>query len=190
MAIRYYVRVSSIEQKTDRQLVAYSEADKVYIDKMSGATKNRPQLQAMLEELQAGDLVVAKSFDRLSRSTIDLLQIVQEIKDKGAGLKILDMNIDTTTPQGELFLTIMAGLAQFERKTIKARTIEGIQIAKTKGKYKGRAKGAISLKGEPLARFKKFYSLGMNKSDMAKEFNVSRPTVYKWIEELKERGEI
>jgi DNA invertase Pin-like site-specific DNA recombinase len=115
---------------------------------------------------------------------------VQEIKDKGAGLKILDMNIDTTTPQGELFLTIMAGLAQFERKTIKARTIEGIQIAKTKGKYKGRAKGAISLKGEPLARFKKFYSLGMNKSDMAKEFNVSRPTVYKWIEELKERGEI
>jgi DNA invertase Pin-like site-specific DNA recombinase len=190
MAKRYYVRVSTQDQKIDRQLVAYSEADFVYIDKMSGAERNRPQLQKMLAELQAGDLVIAKSFDRLSRSTIDLLQIVQEIKDKGAGIKILDMNIDTTTPYGELFLTIMAGLAQFERTTIKNRTIEGIEVAKGKGKYTGRQKGAIALKGEPLARFVKFYNLGMNKSDLAKEFNVTRATIYKWIDVLQARGEI
>jgi DNA invertase Pin-like site-specific DNA recombinase len=100
------------------------------------------------------------------------------------------MNIDTTTPYGELFLTIMAGLAQFERTTIKNRTIEGIEVAKGKGKYTGRQKGAIALKGEPLARFVKFYNLGMNKSDLAKEFNVTRATIYKWIDVLQARGEI
>ena len=91
MAIRYYVRVSSMEQKTDRQLTAYDGADKVYIDKMTGATKDRPQLQAMLEDLKSGDVVVVKSIDRLSRSTKDLLDIVDTIKEQGAGLKILDM---------------------------------------------------------------------------------------------------
>lgn len=187
---RYYVRVSSIEQKTDRQLQAYDGADMVYIDKMTGATKNRPQLQAMLDELQAGDIVIVKSLDRLSRSTKDLLDIVDVIKDKGAFLQVLDMNIDTSTPQGEFFLTVMGAISTLERKTIKERTKEGIAIAKTKGKYTGRKNGSISLKGDALKRFKRFYGLNMNKAELAKEFGVSRPTIYKWIEELKARGEI
>ena len=188
--IRYYVRVSSMEQKTDRQLMAYEGADKVYIDKMTGATKDRPNLQGMLDELEAGDVVVVKSIDRLSRSTKDLLDIVDTIKAKGAGLRILDMNIDTSDKLGEFFLTVLGAIGQLERKTIKERTREGIAIAKTKGKYTGRQKGAIALKGEALERFKRFYGLGMNKAELAKEFNVSRPTIYKWIEELKERGAI
>ena len=190
MAIRYYVRVSSMEQKTDRQLLAYEEADRVYVDKMTGATKDRPQLQAMLEDLKAGDVVVVKSLDRLSRSTRDLLDIAEIVKEKEAGLRILDLNIDTTTPAGECVMTIIGAIGQMERKTIKERTREGIAIAKTKGKYTGRQKGAIALKGDALERFKRFYDLGMKKSDMAKEFNVSRPTIYKWIDELKKRGEI
>ena len=190
MAIRYYVRVSSMEQKTDRQLLAYEEADRVYVDKMTGATKDRPQLQAMLEELEAGDVVVVKSIDRLSRSTKDLLDIVDTIKEQGAGLRILDMKIDTSDKLGEFFLTVLGAIGQLERKTIKERTREGIAIAKTKGKYTGRKKGAIALKGDALERFKRFYDLGMKKSDMAKEFQVSRPTIYKWIDELKARGEI
>lgn len=190
MAIRYYVRVSSMEQKTDRQLLAYEEADRVYVDKMTGATKDRPQLQAMLNDLKSGDVVVVKSIDRLSRSTKDLLDIVDTIKEQGAGLRILDMKIDTSDKLGEFFLTVLGAIGQLERKTIKERTREGIAIAKTKGKYTGRKKGAIALKGDALERFKRFYGLGMNKSDIAKEFNVSRPTIYKWIEELKARGEI
>lgn len=190
MAMRYYVRVSSMEQKTDRQLLAYEGADRVYVDKMTGATKDRPQLQAMLNDLKRGDVVVVKSIDRLSRSTKDLLDIVDTIKEQGAGLKILDMNIDTSDKLGEFFLTVLGAIGQLERKTIKERTREGIAIAKTKGKYTGRKKGAIALKGDALERFKRFYGLGMNKSELAKEFNVSRPTVYKWIDELKERGEI
>ena len=190
MAIRYYVRVSSMEQKTDRQLLAYEEADRVYVDKMTGATKDRPQLQAMLEDLKSGDVVVVKSIDRLSRSVRDLLDIWDTIKAKGAGLKILDASIDTTETLGEFFVKFLGLMGELERKTIKERTREGIAIAKTKGKYTGRQKGAIALKGDALERFKRFYDLGMKKSDMAKEFNVSRPTIYKWIDELKKRGEI
>lgn len=188
--IRYYVRVSSMEQKTDRQLMAYEGADKIYIDKMTGATKDRPNLQAMLDELEAGDIVVVKSLDRLSRSTKDLLDIAEIIRTTGAGLRILDLNIDTTTAAGECVMTIIGAIGQMERKTIKERTKEGIAIAKTKGKYTGRQKGAIALKGDALERFKRFYGLGMNKAELAKEFGVSRPTIYKWIGELKERGAI
>ena len=190
MATRYYVRVSSMEQKTDRQLLAYDGADTTYIDKMTGATRNRPQLEALLKDLQEGDTVVVKSLDRLSRSTKDLLEIVEQIKKVGAGLKILDLAVDTNTPMGEFFLTIMGAIGQLERKTIKERTKEGISIAKSKNVYKGRQKGAIALKGDSLDRFKKFYAKGFNVSDLAKECNVSRPTVYKWLEVLKDRKEI
>ena len=193
MAIRYYVRVSSMEQKTDRQLLAYEEADRVYVDKMTGATKDRPQLQAMLEDLEAGDVVVARSIDRLSRSTKDLLEIVDTVTGKGATLKVIDFSgttLDTSDKLGEFFLTVLGAIGQLERKTIKERTNEGIAIAKTKGKYTGRQKGAIALKGDALERFKRFYDLGMKKSELAKEFNVSRPTIYKWIDELKKRGGI
>ena len=82
--IRYYVRVSTIEQKLDRQLIAYNKADLQYIDKMSGANKERLELQRLLNDLQSGDTVVVKSLDRLSRSTKDLLELVEIIKDKGA----------------------------------------------------------------------------------------------------------
>lgn len=190
MATRYYVRVSSMEQKVDRQLLAYTGADKLYIDKMSGATRQRPQLEALLQEVQAGDTIVVKSIDRLSRSTKDLLEIVEQVKNAGAYLKVLDLNIDTNTPTGEFFLTVLGAIGQLERKTIKERTKEGISIAKTKGRYSGRQQGAIALKGEALARFKKLYKLGMNKSELADEFNVSRPTIYKWIQTLKDRKEI
>lgn len=191
--IRYYVRVSSMEQKTDRQLLAYEGADKIYIDKMTGATKDRPRLQELLGDLSENDVVVAKSIDRLSRSTKDLLEIVDTITTKGATLKILDFSgitLDTSDKLGEFFLTVLGAIGQLERKTIKERTHEGIAIAKAKGKYTGRHKGAISLKGEALERFKRFYELGMKKAELAKEFGVSRPTIYNWIDELTARGTI
>lgn len=190
MATRYYVRVSSMEQKVDRQLLAYDGADETYIDKMSGATKDRPHLQAMLADLQEGDVVVVKSLDRLSRSTKDLLEIAEQIHSAGAGLRILNLGIDTCTTSGKCVMTILGAIAEMERSTIKERTQEGIAIAKEKGKYKGRQKGAIALNGDSLARFKRFYNKGFNVSDLSREFNVSRPTIYKWIEVLKQRKEI
>lgn len=190
MPTKYYVRVSSMEQKVDRQLLAYDGADETYIDKMSGATKERPRLQAMLADLQEGDVVVVKSLDRLSRSTKDLLEIAEQIQASGAGLRILNLGIDTTTASGKCVMTILGAIAEMERSTIKERTQEGIAIAKKAGKYRGRQKGAIALNGDSLTRFKRFYSKGFNVSDLSREFNVSRPTIYKWIEVLKQRKEI
>lgn len=189
--IRYYVRVSSMDQKIDRQLLAYDKADRTYVDKMSGIKRDRPELERMLADLQAGDTVVVKSIDRLSRSTKDLLDIVEQIRAAQANLHILDLNIDTSTPMGECVLTILGAIAELDRKTIKERTAEGIAIAKSQGKYKGRKRCAISLRDdEAIRRFKIFYNSGLTKTDIAREFSVSRTTVYKWIEELKRRGTI
>lgn len=188
--IRYYVRVSTIEQKLDRQLLAYTEADVVYKDKFSGKTKDRPSLKKLLEDLQEGDIVVVKSLDRLSRSTLDLLDIVEEIERKKASIKILDTNIDTSGPMGRFFITLLGAVAELERANIRQRQLEGIAIAKEKGIYRGRKPGSISINGESLQRFKKFYKLGMNKTDLSKEFGVPRATIYNWIKTLKERGEI
>lgn len=188
--IKYYVRVSTVEQKLDRQLLAYDKADVVYSDKVSGKDKERPQLKALLESLVPNDVVVVKSLDRLSRSTMDLLSISKEIESKGATLKVLDKDIDTSTPIGKFFLTIIGAVAELERENINQRVIEGVAIAKAEGKYKGRKKGSIELKGEQLERFKMFYKKGFNKTELSKEFGVPRSTIYNWEKILKEKKEI
>ncbi len=189
MAIRYYVRVSSMDQKVDRQLLACDDADFIYIDKMSGVSRDRPELARLFQDLQKDDIIVVKSIDRLSRSTKDLLDITENIKSAGANLKILDLNIDTSSPVGECVLTILGAIAQMERTTIRERTAEGIAIAKAQGKYLGRRFGAISLRSpEALARFKRLYKAGLSKAELAREFHVTRRTIYKWIDVLQVRG--
>lgn len=188
--IKYYVRVSTVEQKLDRQLLAYDKADIIYSDKVSGKDKERPQLKAMLEGLQKDDVVVVKSLDRLSRSTMDLLEIAKDIENKGATLKVLDKDIDTSTAIGKFFLTIIGAVAELERENIRARVLEGVAIAKEEGKYKGRKKGSIELKGESLNRFKQFHKKGFNKTELSKEFGVPRATIYRWEKVLKDRGEL
>lgn len=137
-----YARVSTEEQNEARQLHSFEgyaeKIKKVFIDKMSGKDTNRPQLQAMLDYVREGDVVVVSDFSRLARSTRDMLQIVQELTDKGVGLISLKENIDTDTPQGRFMLTVFAALAELERETILQRQREGIAIAKQQGKYKGR----------------------------------------------------
>lgn len=173
-------------KKIERQLLAYPNADFTYIDKMSGISHDRPELQRLLSDLRTGDVVVVKSIDRLSRSSHDLINISEHIKIAGANLKILDLNIDTSNPIGECVLTILGAIAQMERSTIKARTLEGIAIAKAQGKYTGRKIGAIALRSpESIERFKRLYKAGLSKSELAREFNVSRPTIYRWIEVKK-----
>ena len=188
MAVRYYVRVSTFDQKVDRQLLAYDKADFIYIDKMTGVSRDRPQLLRLLSDLREGDVVVVKSVDRLSRSTLDLLEISEKIKSANAHLKILDLNIDLSSPVGECVLTILGAVAQMERTTIMERTKEGIAIAKSQGKYTGRKSGAIALNSQSaIERFKRLYRAGLSKSELAREFNVTRPTIYNWIKTLKRR---
>lgn len=134
-----YIRVSTQEQNTARQEVSLQECDKLYIDKISGKdTENRPQLQAMMDYIREGDTVVVSEYSRFARNTRDLLTLVDRLKQKGVAFVSLKENIDTSTPQGELMMTIFAGLAEFERKQMLQRQAEGIAIAKQEGKYKGR----------------------------------------------------
>ena len=137
-----YARVSTEEQNEARQLASFRSFSepitRTFIDKCSGKNMNRPQLTAMLDYVREGDVVVVSDFSRLARSTKDMLQIVQELTDKGVGLISLKEHLDTDTPQGKFMLTVFAALAELERATILQRQREGIEIAKAQGKYKGR----------------------------------------------------
>lgn len=137
-----YARVSTEDQNEARQLESFrtfrEPISKTFIDKCSGKNMNRPQLKAMLDYVREGDVVVVSDFSRLARSTKDMLQIVQDLTDKGVGLISMKENLDTETPQGKFMLTVFAALAELERATILQRQREGIEIAKSEGKYKGR----------------------------------------------------
>ncbi len=115
---------------------------------------------------------MVNSLDRLSRSTIDLLEIAKEIEEKGATLKVLDKDIDRGTVIGKFLLTIIGAVAELERENINERVREGVAIVKAEGKYKG----SIELKGDSLNRFKMFF----NKTELSKEFGVPRVIIYRW----------
>lgn len=135
-----YVRVSTVEQNEGRQVEALKphHIDKWYIDKCSGKNTDRPQFRAMAEYIREGDTVFVEDFSRLSRSVADLLKILEDCKRKKIRLVSLKENTDTSTPTGELFVTIVAAINQFERRNILERQAEGIALAKQKGVYKGR----------------------------------------------------
>jgi len=134
-----YVRVSTQEQNTARQEISLSNCDKMFVEKVSGKdTEHRPQLKAMMEYVREGDTVIVSEYSRFARSTRDLLNLVDQLQKKGVTFVSLKENIDTSTPQGELMMTIFAGLAEFERKQMLQRQAEGIAVAKAAGKYTGR----------------------------------------------------
>ena len=136
----FYVRCSTIEQNEARQLKMAEEqnAEKVFVDKASGKNTNRTAFKEMMAFVRAGDTVVVESISRIARNTRDLLSIVSELTEKGVEFVSLKENIDTTTPQGRFMLTVFGALAELERENILERQREGIEIAKSEGKYKGR----------------------------------------------------
>ncbi len=135
-----YVRCSTIEQNEARQLKMMEEqkAEKVFTDKASGKNTDRKAFKEMMAFVRSGDMVIVESISRIARNTRDLLSIVSELTEKGVEFISLKENIDTTTPQGRFMLTVFGALAELERENILERQREGIEIAKTEGKYKGR----------------------------------------------------
>lgn len=182
-----YARVSTEEQNEARQLHSFEgyteKIKKVFIDKLSGKNTERPQLQAMLSYVREGDVVVVSEFSRLARSTRDMLQIVQELTDKGVGLISLKESVDTETPQGRFMLTIFAALAELERETILQRQREGIAIAKLQGKYKGRK--PLPFNEEKFrAECKKWRNGDQTAVATMKILNIKRNRFYTKVKEL------
>src|SRR5690348_5020197 len=142
-----YVRVSSFDQNTQRQLDGIP-LDKTFTDKASGKDTNRTQLQAALNHAREGDTLIVHSMDRLARNVEDMLRLVRELNDKGVSVEFVKENMTFTAgkedPRSTLMFTMLSAFAQFERALIKERQREGIALAKAKGNvYKGR-KPALS----------------------------------------------
>jgi DNA invertase Pin-like site-specific DNA recombinase len=148
---------------------------KVFKEKVSGAKTDRPELAKAIRRLESGDVLVITRLDRLARSTRDLLNVLDQIAERGAGFKSLkDTWADTTTPHGRLMLTVLGGLAEFERELIRARTGEGRKRAMAKGVKFGRPRKLTPhQRQEALQRL----AAGETQTDVARTFNVSGPTI-------------
>jgi DNA invertase Pin-like site-specific DNA recombinase len=142
-----YVRVSSADQNEDRQLDAMTalgiSPERVFIDKLSGKDKQRPQLLALMSEVQRGDKVIVESISRFARNTKDLLDLVEQLAAKGVEFVSQKEHIDTTTPTGKFMLTIFGAVAELERGHILQRQAEGIAAARRRGKHLGRPIKAV-----------------------------------------------
>lgn len=179
-----YVRVSTVEQNEERQIEGLKKyyIDKWYCEKVSAKDTNRPKLKEMLEFAREGDTIFIWDFSRLARSTKDLLNLVELMKSKGIHLKSIKENLDTNTPTGKLMLTMIGAINEFERENMLERQREGIVIAKSKGKYKGKKEINIENFANHYDRYMK---REVSKSKLAKELNISRPTLDKLIKKYE-----
>ncbi len=182
-----YARVSTEGQELTAQLeqLQAAEVDKVFQEKASGVKQDRPQLAAMLEHLRKDDTVIVCKLDRIARSTKHLLEIVDALEARGVAFKVLNINLDTTTPTGKLMLSMLAAIGQFEREMMLERQREGIRIAKEAGAYKGRKPTA---KGQ-AAKVLELIRQGKTKQAVADEVGIGVASVYRIMQENKKNGE-
>lgn len=179
-----YARVSTREQNLDRQIKALKEygCDTILEEKKTGKNMDRLQLQTLLNTVKAGDTVVVSELTRISRSTADLHNLVNELDAKGVTFKSLKESwIDTTTAHGRLVFTMLAGVAQFERELMLERQAEGIEVAKERGVKFGRKLD----KDANLARAVELYKEGKYPAgEIAKMCKMSRATLYRRLKDL------
>lgn len=179
-----YIRVSTVEQNEARQLEAMKSKgiEKYFTEKVSAKDTNRPQLQAMLDYVREGDTIYVHDFSRLARSTKDLLDITELLKAKGVHLVSNKENIDTSTPQGRLMLTMISAIYQFERENLLERQREGIAEAVKQGKYKG---GQVKKINDKTFNqyYQQYQSREINKVQFAKALGISRPTLDKILKD-------
>ena len=181
----FYVRCSTMEQNEARQLEIAEEqnAEKVFVDKASGKNTNRAAFKEMMAFVRADDTVVVESISRIARNTRDLLSIVSELTEKGVEFVSLKENIDTTTPQGRFMLTVFGALAELERENILERQREGIEIAKSEGKYKGR-KPIDYDEAQMKVLCKKWRTGEITATAAMKELGLKPNTFYRRVKEM------
>lgn len=181
-----YARVSTQDQNLDRQLdnLRAAGCERIFNEKMTGTKSDRPELRTMLLTLRSGDILVIDSFSRLSRSTKDLLDLVEKLTDMGVHLVSLKENLDTTTATGKLMLTMLSALSQFERDLIAERTVDGLKAARARGRCGGRPRiGSDKDRQQALAMYD---ANVMSNAEIAAHFNVSQSTLSRWIRSRKQ----
>ena len=183
-----YIRVSTFEQNEQRQLEAMEKhnIDKFFVEKVSGKDTNRPQLQSMLDFAREGDTIFIHDLSRLARSTKDLLNIVEQLQQKKVDLVSNKENIDTTSPCGKLMLTMIGAIAEFERANLLERQKEGIAIAKSEGKYKGRKKITFPEGWQEI--YDKYHTRQMTANESMQLLGLKRNTFYNLIKEYESQN--
>jgi DNA invertase Pin-like site-specific DNA recombinase len=174
-----YARVSTEDQDLTLQRAALKAVGclRIYEEKVSGAKRSRPELSRLLDQLRADDVVVVSRLDRLARSTRDLLEIAEQLKEAGAGLRSLhEPWADTTSAAGRMILTVFAGIAEFERELIHERTGSGRAAAKARGVRFGRP---TKLSGDQIKLAQRLIDEGRPIPEVAKILKVHRATLYR-----------
>lgn len=171
-----YVRVSTAEQNEARQreALAVRGIDKWFIEKASGKNTDRPEFQKMLDWVREGDTIYIHDLSRIARSTKDLLDLLDVLREKGVALVSDKESIDTSTATGKLLVTMVAAINEFERANLLERQREGIAIAKREGKYKGRK--AVTVPDLPR-HYERYQRREVSKAALARELGISRPTL-------------
>mgnify|MGYP001607934409 FL=1 len=185
-----YIRVSSTSQNPSRQFQQLNEIgmDIIFEEKVSGAAKDREQLQKMLEDLQEGDIIYVTDLTRITRSTQNLFELIDLIRRKKASLKSLKdtwLDLSEDNPYSQFLITVMAGVNQLERDLIRMRQREGIELAKKEGKFKGRLKKYHKNHAGMKYAVKLYKEGGMTVNQICEITNVSRASLYRRLSEGK-----
>lgn len=179
-----YARVSTKDQKLDLQIDALKKAgcEKIFSDVISGTSKERPNLNRMLEQIRKDDVIVIYKLDRLGRSLMHLVTLINDLMNKEIHLLSLNDNIDTTTSQGKLVFNLFAVLAEFERDLIRERTMAGLESARARGRRGGRPKG-LSKKAEEIsyAVVALYQERKLSVNQIAARLGISKITLYKYL---------
>lgn len=181
-----YARTSTADQLAgfESQIKELEKAgcEKIFSEQVSSVAV-RPQLQSAIEFVREGDRLIVTKIDRLARSVSDLLSIINTLERKKVAIRILNLGMDTETPTGKLMLTVLAGVAQFEREIMLERQREGVAKAKVAGKYKGRKPIASDLQQEVI----RLVTSGKSKVNVAKELGIGEATVYRILKNKSSR---
>ncbi len=175
-----YIRVSRLDQKTERQLDGI-EVDRKFTDKASGKDVSRPELEKLLAFVRAGDTVVVHSMDRLARNLHDLHHLVKNLTTRSVHIEFIKEGLSISgddSPMANLMVSVMGAFAEFERALIRERQREGIALAKQRGAYRGRKQALSSERAAELCRRA---DSGEQKAALAREFNISRETLYRYL---------
>ena len=183
-----YVRVSTEGQNTARQdeLMKDLDVEKVYTDKASGKDREGPGLKEMMNFVREGDTVVVESISRFARSTKDLLNLIEELKNKGVEFYSKKESFDTTTPQGKFVMTMFGALAELEREQIMQRQAEGIAEAKKKGKYTGRKPIAVD-EDAFTEQYRAWKNGETSPKFICKKLGLSHATFYRRVKSYEEK---